>query len=447
MCSSRNSEEEASGKVQYKTSAPLRIFLVQSAQGLFASSGGYRANMAFCRAMASAGHTIKMIAQPYAEDFDSFKGKVEKQDKFITMGETDVDAYRFKMHGIEMVGLDAEQYTSAKADPDVKKQSAQWLEDEVEVPALDARRAFLLSEIKAFKPTHILMNEPTSLKIAMDDSIPSTITRVFIAHDCNNLPFGPFSDDGPAKRQHQQLRDVEGLWVVSKAFKAYFSTFGGLEHAKVLPNHPCIFSDEPDTLPYCDNWDEGVVCAINPGAIKGFHLTYAIAQSMPDVQFLVTKSWSMSEHCVSKFEELENVKVEESYKDMEKLWSQVKLLLMPSVAFESFGLVVVEALLRGIPVISSDAGGLTEAHLGVPWVLPVTPLTGEKETDPDLIDKFGPWRVPDNDPQPWVHTLHAALCDRDAYNRAREEGRTAAMEFVKGLKTEMYEEWLRSLMK
>ena len=36
--------------------------------------------------------------------------------------------------------------------------------------------------------------------------------------------------------------------------------------------------------------------------------------------------------------------------------------------------IVVEAMLRGVPVIASNTGGLPEAKLGVPYVLPVTPI-------------------------------------------------------------------------
>ena len=39
---------------------------------------------------------------------------------------------------------------------------------------------------------------------------------------------------------------------------------------------------------------------------------------------------------------------------------QARLLLMPSIWFEGFGLIAMEAMLRGLPVIASDMGGLRE---------------------------------------------------------------------------------------
>ena len=47
---------------------------------------------------------------------------------------------------------------------------------------------------------------------------------------------------------------------------------------------------------------------------------------------------------------------------------------MPSLWYEGFGLSVMEAMLRGIPVIASDSGGLAEAKLGTRFVVPVRPI-------------------------------------------------------------------------
>lgn len=48
---------------------------------------------------------------------------------------------------------------------------------------------------------------------------------------------------------------------------------------------------------------------------------------------------------------------------MADIWRQTKILLMPSLWFEGFGIVAVEAMLHGIPVLSSDAGALSSTNL------------------------------------------------------------------------------------
>lgn len=81
----------------------------------------------------------------------------------------------------------------------------------------------------------------------------------------------------------------------------------------------------------------------------------------------------------------------------------------------------------------------------MPWVLPVNLMDGTKETDPTLIENFGIWKVPDNDPQPWISTLRKVLDDKALYERVRREGREAAMRYVKEFDTGVFERWLRDL--
>ena len=37
--------------------------------------------------------------------------------------------------------------------------------------------------------------------------------------------------------------------------------------------------------------------------------------------------------------------------------------------------------LRGIPVIASDAGAIPESMLGLPYIVPIKPLTGARDED------------------------------------------------------------------
>jgi glycosyltransferase involved in cell wall biosynthesis len=60
--------------------------------------------------------------------------------------------------------------------------------------------------------------------------------------------------------------------------------------------------------------------------------------------------------------------------DVDPVLQQMAVVLVPSIWLEAWGMVVVEAMLRGIPVVVSDAGGLPEACLGAGAVLPVNKI-------------------------------------------------------------------------
>ena len=90
-----------------------------------------------------------------------------------------------------------------------------------------------------------------------------------------------------------------------------------------------------------------------------------------------------------------------------------------------------EAMLRGIPVVASDSGGLEEAKRGTGYVIPVRTI----ERYEPVFDEHGMPRpvLPENDVGPWVAALRELLTDRGAYERESAASRAAAGRFVSGL--------------
>jgi hypothetical protein len=82
----------------------------------------------------------------------------------------------------------------------------------------------------------------------------------------------------------------------------------------------------------------------------------------------------------------------------EDVWKEIKVLLVPSLWYEAWGMVAVEAQFCGIPVLSSNSGGLPESKFGVPYILPVKQLTGEHNEN-------GRYMVDDQNIQPWMEAL------------------------------------------
>ncbi|KAJ3054093.1 hypothetical protein HK097_002679 [Rhizophlyctis rosea] len=437
---------------------PYRILLVQSAHGLFESSGGYRANLALLRALSAQGHAVKMIATAYERDIERLPADVNK-DK-TTFGEDDLIVYRFKWDELEVVALECETFKSIFETVEAAQRRRDWLTDHEEPPCeFQDRSDFIAQEAQRFKPTHFIFNDQITLKTAIDNSHLAACARIFIAHDVQSVPFGPYSkavwsdchgtDETDTFRisqiLHGRLCQVDALWTVSEAVKQFFETFGNLNPIHV-PNHPAIYGDLEAVHVY-DNYDAPYVCAINPGVLKGFELFRETATGMPDVKFLAVRSWNTSSFVLDELKKLPNVTISEPKKDMEELWRQVKVLLVPTIFFEAFGLVVVEAMLRGIPVISSDAGGLPEAHLGVPYSIPTNLITGALEKDPTLVEKYGIYKQPEIDLKPWIETLRTLLNDAAVYEDVQRRGREQAVQYIRNLTSDdVYEGHLKDAL-
>lgn len=98
-------------------------------------------------------------------------------------------------------------------------------------------------------------------------------------------------------------------------------------------------------------------------------------------------------------------------------------------------MVVTEAQLRGIPVIASDAGGLVEAKLGLPFTIPVKLITGDKYPN-------GDYKVPEQDLEPWVSTIDRLMADDAEYQVLSSMTAEKTSEWLSSLDEHAHEEWL-----
>lgn len=99
------------------------------------------------------------------------------------------------------------------------------------------------------------------------------------------------------------------------------------------------------------------ITLIIPAKRKGVEIFLKIVDKMSDKKFLaVGKSEKIRE--LRKRRNITHIRWS---KDMRKIYSKTKILLVPSIWQEPFGRVVVEAMCNGIPCIVSNVGGLPEA--------------------------------------------------------------------------------------
>jgi glycosyltransferase involved in cell wall biosynthesis len=130
------------------------------------------------------------------------------------------------------------------------------------------------------------------------------------------------------------------------------------EHIKKEMNYPnpSIVVHPPVDPSRCKTKKGTKITLINLFERKGGKFFHELAKLMPDYEFLgVEGGYGNQEKST-----LPNVKYMSNTSDVKKIYSQTRILLMPSM-YESYGIVGIEAMMSGIPVIASPTPGLKES--------------------------------------------------------------------------------------
>ncbi|KAF4501806.1 glycosyltransferase family 4 [Fusarium agapanthi] len=224
------------------------------------------------------------------------------------------------------------------------------------------------------------------------------MSRIAVVHAAEQLPFGPFAGGLPGHssttREADLFQQLDGIRSVSETILKYALEHGQLE-TRFLVLHPWTYLVGKDhAIPdRVFNWDKKFVGMINPCPLE----------------FLTYMSWGADDATVKDMEELSNMTVCPCCAVEKDLWRDIKVLVVPSLWFEAWGMVVVEAHLRGIPVVSSNAGALSESMLGLDYTIPVTPITGQRE-------ESGRYLIPEQDVAPCVKVITKLMQDQSECN-------------------------------
>jgi glycosyltransferase involved in cell wall biosynthesis len=267
----------------------------------------------------------------------------------------------------------------------------------------EERSAFLFSSLKEFDPDIILVSSSkhtyalaTALQFAADRVI-------YLVHSHDALPFG-------------LIRGARAVVTVSVYSQEYLRVHAGIEAVHL--RFP-VYGEGPYPILGC--FDRGCVTLIKSSAGKGVDVFLDLAEGFPEQQFAAVR-WAAGEEALSRMAQLGNVQVWDPHPDIEEILRRTRIVLAPSREPETFGLIAPEAMLRGIPVVASDAGGLPEAKLGVDYLLPIEPGLAR-----------------------WGETLGRLLSDRNEYERCSEASRAAACHFVAGIDVRPFEDLFRAV--
>jgi glycosyltransferase involved in cell wall biosynthesis len=310
---------------------------------------------------------------------------------------------------------------------------------EVHAALEPARRSQLLRrQVAEFRPDWLLVSSEDVGHVLIREAHQCAPGRVvYLAHTPQFFPFGPESWN-PDPHASELVAQSSAIVVLSHYMAAYVERHVG-RRAEII--HPPIYGAGP--FPDCASFDSGLVTIINPCAVKGIGIFLALARRFPQVAFGALPGWGTTSNDLAALRTLPNIALLPTCPDIGDILSKTRVLLVPSLWIEGFGLVVMEAQLRGLPVIASDAGGLPEAKAGTGFVIPVQPI---ERYDP-VFDERGmpkPVTAPQNI-EPWADALSALLTDRTLYERESAAARAAAGHFLSSLNPSRMTEFLATL--
>ncbi|GAA3804772.1 hypothetical protein GCM10022226_25820 [Sphaerisporangium flaviroseum] len=261
---------------------------------------------------------------------------------------------------------------------------------------------------------------------------------VYLAHTLQQLPFGPEAFY-PSAAGTRMVRAAAGVVAVSRAARDHLRTWGSIESELI---HPQVYGPGPFTRARpSPAGEQGAVTMVNPCAYKGLPLFLALADAHPGTSFVAVPTWGSTDADLDALRSRPNIRLVDPVDDIGEILAMTEILVMPSLWDETFGYTAVEAMLRGVPVLASDVGGLSEAKLGVPYLLPVRRITGyqaEAHARPAPI-------VPEQDPGPWTAALDRLLSDPGHRRELGRRSREAAASFVASLDERALERYLTEL--
>jgi glycosyltransferase involved in cell wall biosynthesis len=390
----------------------MRVLLTANASYVPPRGGATRSNLRWLELLAERGHRCRVVASELARDPAGKAEQLLNEEIHVITSSLD------SADGVEEVEHRGITFYSA-ADP-------------------SARIRVLEEQIRSFRPDWVLVSSEDLGQVLLREAQQEAPGRViYLAHTPQLFPFGPASWN-PDAQGRELVQKCAAIVAIGRHTAQYIQQHTGC-HAEVI--HPPIYGGGP--FENYGSFDDGLATLINPCAVKGISIFLAVAEQLPELSFGALPGWGTTTADRKAMESLPNISLLANVKDIGQILSRTRVLLMPSLWYEGFGLSVMEAMLHGIPVISSDSGGLLEAKLGTRFVLPVRPINHYQA----VFDEHG---LPDpvTPPQgirPWLEALRSLLSDRAVYEQESAVSRERALEFVNGIRPERMEEFLLSL--
>jgi surfactin synthase thioesterase subunit/glycosyltransferase involved in cell wall biosynthesis len=385
----------------------MRILLAQNSLYYPAHGGGDKSNRLLVEALAARGHVCRVVARTAAF------GEAEHAEYLETLAARGVTP-------------------QSVADGVVVFQRAGV---EVHVVTNANLRAHFAAQAEAFAPGVILVSTDDPAQLLLEVALGNATARVvYLARATLALPFGP-DCAFPSQARTERIRACDAVVGVSRYVADYIRQYDGIDAV-----HVPISLVEPEDWPALGRFDNEFVTFVNPCAVKGIAIFLALADAFPETAFAAVPTWGTNRQDRAALGARPNVRLLAPVDDIGLLLARTRVLLVPSLWAEARSRIVLEALLRGVPVMAANVGGIPEAMMGIPYLLPVHPIEKyEKRLDEQMVPVA---QVPAQDIAPWRAALARLLGDGTHYEEISRQSRRAAAEYAKQLDAGPFEKLL-----
>ena len=390
----------------------MRILLAHNSLYFPSFGGGDKSNRLLMEALAAAGHQIRVVA---------------RVEKFGSQAHDDL----------------VRELTSRGVHPDQSPPSSlQFHLNGVETRVLTRDpllRAFFDAQLRDFDPDVIITSTDDPAQLLLQTALHAPRARVvYLVRAIIGLPFGP---DSPFLNETKTaaIRRCDGVVAVSENVAGYARRWGKLDAV-----HVPISLLDPGEPPCVGAFDNRYITMVNPCAVKGLSIFTGLAERFPSVDFAAVPTWGTTPADLSALRQYPNITVLPPVDNIHVHLRQTRVALVPSLWAEARSRVILEAMVRGIPVLASDVGGLAEAKLGVDYLLPVKPVVHYQARVDHLMVPMAD--IPEQDFGPWQSALHRLLTDRTHYQQLSAESRTAALAYARNLNAVPFEGYLQRVL-
>jgi surfactin synthase thioesterase subunit/glycosyltransferase involved in cell wall biosynthesis len=390
----------------------MRVLLAHNSLYYPSHGGGDKSNRLLMEALAARGHDVRVVAR-----IAQF-GDAGEREFLQSLAKRGIAAAA--ENGVARLTLNGVDVHTLTANPRL--------------------RAYFMSQIDSFDPDVIITSTDDPAQLLFEAAVHAGRAKiVHLVRATIAVPFGPDAST-PSAQRAGLLKRADGIVGVSEYVARYIRQWGGMPAV-----HVPISLMPPGDNPDLGRFENPYVTIVNPCTVKGIDIFLALAERMPEVQFAAVPTWGTNAQDRARLEAAPNITMLSPVDNIDDLMRRTRVLLVPSVWAEARSRIIVEAMARGVPVIASDVGGIPEAKLGVPYLIPVNPIQSYK---PALDENMVPVaETPPQDIGPWEEALRRLVSDRDHWREIARASRDAALAYVRHLSVEPFEQYLLDLIR